>query len=163
MTTPTTSTQQIRQDIAAYLRAQGAPLHVAAEAQKKWAPLIAAVFEDMKAGKPAVAALRARGLGHQFTPIFKRTLEHAEGLKPPQTALRCQEYFVRWIRSLVNAADALAGAPEDGRDAAYLRDAHDYLEDARYAVKPLTDLRLRLYDIAQGKKPPAAPAAKTEA
>jgi hypothetical protein len=150
--------QGLRADVSAYLRAQAVPLHSAAEAQKKWAPQIQQLFEQIKQGKAQVAALNARSIGRQYGDVFRKCLKQAEALQPPQPALRCQEYLVRWLKALVNACDALSHAPEDGKDQAYVRDAHDYLDDARYAVKPMTEIRQRLYELAQGKTSPAKPA-----
>jgi hypothetical protein len=61
--------------------------------------------------------------------------------------------MARWLKALINAADSLVNAPEDGRDLTYLRDCHDFLDDARYAVKPLTEIRQRLHEASRG--PPA--------
>jgi hypothetical protein len=148
--------QGIRAEVSAYLRAQAVPLHTAAEAQKKWAPAVQQVIDQANQGKNQVAALNARALGRQYRDIFRKALTEAETLTPPSVALRCQEYMVRWLKALVNACDALAHAPEDGKDTSFMRDARDYLDDARYAVRPMTEIRTRLYEIAQGK--PSTPA-----
>jgi hypothetical protein len=156
MASRASSAQHARQEIASYLRAQSVPLHAAAEAQKKWAPLVQQIFDQVKSNKVQVAAVNARVLGRQYGAQFRKALEQAEALQPPQPAARCQEYFLRWLRSLVNACDAFSHAPEDARDSNYLRDATDYLDDARYALRPLTELRQRLYDAATGR--PSKPA-----
>lgn len=148
--------QGIRAEVSAYLRAQAAPMHTAAEAQKKWAPLVQQVIDQVNQGKNQVAALNARMIGRQYRDQFRKALTEAEALKPPQPALRYQEYMVRWMKGLVNACDALAHAPEDGKDTSFIRDARDYLDDARYAVRPMTEIRTRLYEVASGK--PSTPA-----
>jgi hypothetical protein len=153
------SVQLARQEIARYLRAQSVPLQTAVDAQKKWAAPVQQLFDQVKLGKVQVASVNARVIGRQYGPLFKKALEQAQNLETPQPAVRCQEYFLRWLRSLVNAADAFAHAPEDGRDGSYLRDATDYLDDARYALKPMNELRQRLYEAAQGKS--SAPAKPT--
>jgi len=148
--------QGLRAEVSAYLRAQAVPMHAAAEAQKKWAPLVQQVMDQVNQGKNQVAALNARAVGRQYRDVFRKAQAEAEALRPPQPALRYQEYMVRWMKSLVNACDALAHAPEDGKDTSFARDVRDYLEDARYTVVPLNDIRGRLYELASGK-PPASP------
>lgn len=153
---PPSSAQGIRAEVSAYLRAQAVPLHAAAEAQKKWAPAVQQIFDQIKQGKTQVAALNARAVGRQYADVYRKCLGQAEALQPPQPALRCQEYLTRWLKSLVNACQVLSHAPEDGKDTAWVRDAHDFLDDARYAVKPMTEIRQRLYELAQGKPSGAA-------
>jgi hypothetical protein len=99
---------------------------------------------------PVGAAARARALGRTYAPLFRECLAQAERLKAPPSAVRCQEYMARWLKALINAADSLVNAPEDGRDLSYLRDCHDFLDDARYAARPLTEIRQRLYEAARG-------------
>lgn len=139
-----------RREIAEYLRAQTAPVHEAFEAYRAWQVQIPSLFEYVKTGQNLTAATKARALGKQYGAIFHHSLEQAEALTPPTPAVRCQEYLIRWLTCLIRACDALSHAPEDGRDTAFLRDAHDYIEDARYAFKPLNEIRQRLYEAARG-------------
>jgi hypothetical protein len=139
-----------RREIADYLRAQAAPLQRANEAQKLWGKQLPQLFESVNDGKGAVAAIRARSLGKQYGTLFREVLAQVEKLTPPQAAIRCQEYMSRWLKALINASDSLLHAPEDGKDIAYLRDCNDYLDDARYAAKPLTEIRQKLYDVVKG-------------
>lgn len=156
---PPGGAQGIRAEVSAYLRAQAGPLHNAAEAQKKWAPAVQQLMDQVNQGKGQVAGLNARALGRQYRDVFRKALTEAEAIQPPQPAVRCQEYMLRWLKSLVNACDSLSHAPEDGKDTSFARDVRDYLDDARYAVRPMTEIRQRLYELAQGK--PGA-AAKTQ-
>ena len=153
---PPSNAQGARAEVTAYLRTQAVPLHAAAEIQKKWAPAIQQLFDQVKLGKTQVAALNARSIGRQYGDLYRKCLQQAEALQPPQPAVRCQEYLIRWLKSLVNACQVLSQAPEDGKDTSWVRDAHDYLDDARYAVKPMTEIRQRLYEIAQNKPSTAA-------
>ena len=148
--------QGIRAEINAYLRASAVPVHAAADAQKKSAPVVQQIFDQANKGKPQVAALNARSVGRQYADVFRKALQQAEALQPPQPAIRYQEYLVRWLKGLVNACVALSHAPEDGKDPSYLRDARDYFDDARYSVKPMQEIRQRLYEVGQGR--PATPA-----
>jgi hypothetical protein len=146
-------TRAARREIADYLRAQTAPLQRAIEAQRQWAGALPALYARANEAKNAETAARARTLGRTYAPLFRECLTQTERLPAPQSAIRCQEYMARWLKALINAADSLVNAPEDGRDLTYLRDCHDFLDDARYAVKGLTEIRQRLYEAA--KSPPA--------
>ena len=63
--------------------------------------------------------------------------------------------MLRWLNCLTKASDALANAPDDGRDGQYLRDSRDYMDDAQYALKPLVEIRQRLHQAANNPPPPA--------
>jgi hypothetical protein len=140
-----------RREIAEYLRRQSGPLQRANEGQRQWAAILPDLYGQSTEGAGAAAtAARARALGRVYGPLFRECLTQLEGLNVPLPAIRCQEYMARWLKALINAADSLANAPEDGRDLAYLRDCADFLEDARYAVKPLTEVRQLLYEAARG-------------
>jgi len=141
-----------RREIADYLRRQSAPLQSANEAQRQWSVVLPDLYGQSTegAGAPATAA-RARALGRAYGPLFRDCLAQVEQQSVPLPAIRCQEYMARWLKALINAADSLANAPEDGRDVTYLRDCADFLEDARYAVKPLTEVRQLLYEAAGGQ------------
>ena len=156
MASKPSSGQGARGEIAAYLRAQAGPLHAAAEAQKRWAPQLQQLFETAKLAKPDTVAFKARALGREYVELYRRHLKEVETLQTPPAALRYQEYSIRWLKGLINACEALLHAPEDGRDQTYLRDARDYFDDARYAVKPMAEIRQRLHELAVGK-----PAAKS--
>src|SRR5919202_5200328 len=130
-----------RREIAGYLRALTAPIKRASEAQRRWTETLPELYSQATEGQNATTAARARALGKAYAPLFRDCLAQAEQLKAPPSAVRCQEYLARWLKALINAADSLVNAPEDGRDMTYLRDCHDFLEDARYAVKPLTEVR----------------------
>ncbi|MBM4418957.1 MAG: hypothetical protein FJ033_11710 [Chloroflexi bacterium] len=58
---------------------------------------------------------------------------------------------MRWLGFLINACNALPNAPDDGRDTSYLRDCKDFLDDARYAAKALSEIRQRLHEAIQPK------------
>jgi hypothetical protein len=157
---PTTDpNRNARREIAQYLRAQRAPLQRAIEAQRQWSKALPALYSQAGQGRGPKTAAQARALGRTYAPLFRECLAEAEMLRAPQTALRCQEYMARWLKALVNAADSLVNAPEDGRDVTYLRDCHDFLDDARYAVKPLTEIRQRLHEAARGSSTGAPPKA----
>ncbi|HEY3108267.1 MAG TPA: hypothetical protein VGL23_05910 [Chloroflexota bacterium] len=149
---PTTNdpVRSARREIGHYLRAQTAPLQRAIEAQRQCFSTLPALHSQASEGQNAATAARARALGKTYAPVFRDCLAQTEKLQAPRSAIRCQEYMARWLNALINAADSLVNAPEDGRDVAYLRDCHDFLDDARYAVKPLTEIRLRLYEAAKG-------------
>jgi hypothetical protein len=146
-----------RRQIAEYLRSQTAPLQRAIEAQREWSKALPALYSQASESAGPATAARARTLGRTYAPLFRACLAEAERLRPPQTALRCQEYMTRWLKALINAADSLVNAPEDGRDVTYLRDCHDFLDDARYAVKPLTEMRQRLHEAARGPSAGSSP------
>jgi hypothetical protein len=145
-----------RHEIAEYLRAQTPTVNSVAEGQKQWVGHVQSLFDMARSGNAQAASVRARALGVQFGDHFRKCLEAANKVHPPAPAGRCQEYFQRWISCLIRSADALAHAPEDGKDTSYLRDCHDFVEDARYAVKPLTEIRQRLYLAATGQDPSGA-------
>jgi hypothetical protein len=153
MPPPNDPARNARREIAEYLRAQTPALQRAIEAQRQWATSLPALYSQKSDGANAATAARARSLGRKYAPIFRECLAQAEKLRAPQAAVRCQEYMARWLKALINAADSLVNAPEDGRDLTYLRDCHDFLDDARYAVKPLTEIRQRLHEASKG--PPA--------
>lgn len=132
------------------------PVQRAVEAQRQWSKSLPELYNGVQEGKGAVTAARARALGKTYGPVFKQCHEIVGRITPPASAVRYHEYLLRWLKSLINASDTLIHAPEDGRDVAYLRDCHDFLDDARYAVKPLTEIRTRLYEIARGQPPKAA-------
>jgi hypothetical protein len=153
MPSPNDAVRSARREIADYLRAQTAPLQRASEAQRHLSTAFSALYSQGSDGANAARAERARALGRTHAPVFRECLGQVEKLRVPQPAVRCQEYMARWLKALINAADSLVNAPEDGRDQAYLRDSKDFLDDARYAVKPLTEIRQRLHEAAKG--PPA--------
>ena len=144
------SVRTARREIAHYLRAQTAPLQRAIEGQRQCFTALPALHSQATDGQNAATAARARALGRTYAPLFRDCLAQVEELRAPPSAIRCQEYMARWLKALINAADSLVNAPEDGRDVTYLRDCHDFLDDARYAVKPLTEIRQLLYEAAKG-------------
>jgi hypothetical protein len=154
---PSESLRAARKEIADYLRAHAPPLQKATEAQRQWSKALGPLYEQATDGKGAITAARARALGKTYTPIFRQCLAELSKLEAPQPATRYQEYLVRWLKSLINASDSLTNAPDDGRDVSYLRDCHDFLDDARYAVKPLTEIREKLYEAARGPAASAPP------
>jgi hypothetical protein len=153
MPSPNDSVRGARQEIADYLRALTPALQRANEAQRQWMAALPALYNQGSEGAIAAKAGRARALGRTYQPIFRDCLAQVEKLRVPPPAVRCQEYMARWLKALINATDSLVNAPEDGRDLTYLRDCHDFVDDARYAVKSLTEMRQRLHEAAKG--PPA--------
>jgi hypothetical protein len=111
------------------------------------------LYKQTSAGQAATAAVRGRTLGKHYGALFKQAQEKMLATTVPPQAERGHEYLQRWLKFLVDACDALAQAPVDGRDAQYLTDVHDFLDDARYAAKALGEIRQRLHDAVV--KPPA--------
>jgi hypothetical protein len=148
-----------RREVAAYLRASSAPLQAAIEAQRDLRRDLAPIYAQADEGR--AAAERAVELGRGYGRRFRALLERCEQLAPPSAAARGDEYLRRWLRFLVMACDALAGAPPGG-DGTYLGDCRDYLDDARYAARSLSTMRQRLREAAAGPssggaaKPPRA-------
>lgn len=137
-----------RPALEAYLRAQAPILSGAVETHRSWAAATRAVFGH--AGEPAAVAARARAYGGELGTEFRIHKAAAEALTPPPIALRCHQYWLRWLALLVLAADSLAHAAPSGRDPSYLRDCRDYLADARTAAAAFNRLRLMLHDVVRG-------------
>ncbi|TAK21273.1 MAG: hypothetical protein EPO26_15185 [Chloroflexota bacterium] len=89
--------------------------------------------------------------------MFGQFQKKVAAVEVPSSANRSHEYLDRWLGFLVSACQVLPNAPDDGRDTSYLRDCHDYLDDARYAAKALGELRQKLHSAASGA--PAGPTA----
>lgn len=136
--------------LALYLRQQAPLLRGMVETHRKWSEGCQSLFALN--GDPASAA-RARAFGIAMGTAFRDYKAAAEMVAPPGPALRCHQYWVRWLTHLDRAAQCLAYAPEDGRDLGYLRDCRDYLAEARSAAAAFNRLRLLLHDAARTVAP----------
>ena len=129
-----------------YLRASAPTLQSAIDAHREFTRQLTPLYQQASSGHAASAAIKARTLGKQYAGMFNHHLKKVGELAPPQSAVRANEYFTRWLQFLISACDALTQAQADGRDSTYLRDCHDFLDDARYAAKALAELRQRLHE-----------------
>ena len=151
-----------RREIVQYLRDSAGPLQTAIAVHREFMTHVSPLYQQTSAGQAATAAVRARTIGKQYGAVFKQSQEKIQALTVPAQAQRGHEYLLRWLKFLIDACDALSQAAVDGRDTQYLTDAHDFLDDARYAAKALGEIRQRLHDavVKQGTgaaQPPAAP------
>jgi hypothetical protein len=151
-----------RREIVQYLRDSAGPLQAAITVHREFMTHLTPLYQQTSAGHAATAAVRARTIGKQYGGVFKQAREKVQAVTVPQPAARGHEYLLRWLGFLIDACDALAQASIDGRDTQYLTDAHDFLDDARYAAKALGEIRQRLHDAvakpaAGAAKPPTAP------
>ena len=151
-----------RREIVQYLRDSAGPLQAAITVHREFMTHLTPLYQQTSQGHGATATVRARTIGKQYGGVFKQARDRVQALSVPQPAARGHEYLQRWLKFLIDACDALADAPTDGRGTQYLTDAHDFLDDARYAAKALGDIRQRLHDavakpVAGAAKPPTAP------
>jgi hypothetical protein len=121
-------------------------------AHKEFMRTLRPLYGEANAGRGQAAAARARALGREYSPRFHQAHDAARAIRVPQSATRAHEYLMRWLQALVSACDTLPNAPQDGKDTSYLRDCHDFVDDARYAAKALSELRTRLRE-ALGRAP----------
>ena len=135
-----------RREIVQYLRDSAGPLQSAIAIHREFMTHITPLYQQTSAGQAASAAVRARTIGSKYGAVFKQAQEKINATAVPAQAARGHEYLQRWLKFLIDACDALAQAPTDGRDTQYLTDAHDFLDDARYAAKALGEIRQRLHD-----------------
>jgi hypothetical protein len=143
-----------RPALEAYLRAQAPLLQASVQSHRKWEAASGAVFRQ--GGDPVKLATAARACGDELGTAFRIHKAAAEALTPPPVALRCHQYWLRWLALLALASDSLAHASLTGRDLAYLRDCRDYLSDARTAAAAFNRLRLMLHDVVRGVPAPGS-------
>lgn len=151
---PATKAAASRAQLEAYLRAQAPLLAAATGTHRGWDKAVRAAFHQ--GGDPAEVAKQARIHGDELGTAFRIHKAAAEALTPATVALRCHQYWLRWLSLLVLAADSLAHASPTGRDLSYLRDCRDYLADARTAAASFNRLRLMLHDVMRGVPAPGS-------